>query len=381
MEEGRMWYQLNNEGSTFKLTKSIDNYSRSLQILKMILYFELIFFIAWCGWISISHHNSGEQYKSVNQPSIKNNMESAIECKGETCRMKRNVEEPELNRETCAAALNVTVDKLNLFTSEIVVGEATDLAIDSRRKTFVSLIDNLFDHRIILWLGYGNIDEKWQTILHELDNEMAETSGPTKESRSQELAAYSPLSQENKNKLREIVGPLSRLFRECRRAMGIPDVYFNREPILTFADLKARRDNCTRGINALREKSQILATMISPGEASDTVVARQRYTVGTLIESIIRDMHQAITDKSLIANVTDDEWRSKTLKLKHDVLSNSTSPDNQQNTDVDPSMQQMAEYLRDIVVWTFVEHASCATLLSNSEEAAEANDSDDKNSR
>ena len=378
MEEGRMWHQLNNEGSTFKLTKPLNNCNRPMHILKMILYVELIFFIAWCGWISISHHNGGERYNSVNRPSIENNMETAIKCRGEMCRMKRNVEEVELNRETCKRAFNGTIDKINLFVSEIIIGEATDSVVNASRTMFVNLIQNLFDRKIIPWLGYGNIDEKWQTLLHTLDDEMTEISGPTGDSRSPGLVAYSPLSQDSKNKLREILGPLPQLWRECRRAMGLPEIRIDREPIFTVAELKASRNNCTRGLNVTEEKSQILATMISPGEASDTLVATQRQTVGTLIASIVTDMRKAMPDKSQIANVTDDEWRSKSLKLKHDVLLNSTNSDNQQNTDVDPSTQQMAEYLRDIIVWKIIEYPYCDTLLTN---LALSGNLDDEDSR
>ena len=382
MEEGCIRYQLNNNGSTFEAVERIDKCSHLFQIMKIILYVELIFVIGWSGSLLLSHYNNSESSNSMNRQLIESNVGTAVKSSSsrgdsewlvtisemEIHRIKRNVEEPQLDREACKTNMNATRARVVSLAAEIVVEEVSDSVIDSRREILVSGILNIFSQHVISWLQKeNNTDTKWQLILDELNDQMAQPSNPA-------IATSSLLSQDNKKKLREIFETLPRLYRQCQEAMGMsyPSADSDRE---FSAELEIMREKCTRGLNTTQEKTRILATMIVPGEVSNTLVSLQRRNVDVFVRSTALNMIQKIHDKSLIASITDDEWRSELLKIKSNILANSTDSDKELNTNEnDSSMQQMAEYLRDIVAWTIQEYPTCITLLRNRGENARSTD-------
>ena len=368
MEEGWKLYQVNNQ---VKPTESINKCHRLNQILKAILYLVTIFFIGLAGWVLFEPYNGHHPSNGGNRPLTEDSRAIAIECdftrtkpkcnvatgQAEMHRTKRSDEDAVLNSETCETNVNATRDGLIEFATKVVVGESSDSAIGWARQNFIQMNINIGLHMMVA----NATDEEWQSVMNRIDEEMLR---PTQPNYGEELAAFSPLSQDNKNKLRDIVETMVRLYGQCGSILNDTIISIDNQPIITFAQLLNTRENCAIGLNATKEKTRILATMIVPGNEPHSLDAIRRVNVNTYILSIV--MNMALTIPNIpIASISDDEWRSKTLKLKHDVLSTPTDSENEQNTDVDSSMQIMTEYLRDIVSYYIVEFPKCDTLLRN----------------
>ena len=271
-----------------------------------------------------------------------------------------NADVPKIDREECISKMNETEDKLSAFSIE-AIGETSDVNKDLIIESFLEKVLGVSIPRIIF--KNETTEEEWGIIMHEIDEELARP--PDRNPDGKLLPAFSSLSQDSKTKLRGILETIALFYNgQCRTVIAELASSGIETWNLTSSDL-IKRDNCVKGLNVTQEKFQVLAKIIVPGEASDPLVAAQRLKVETLVASIVTNMLLTTTDDSPITNVTDAEWRAKALKLKHDVLlAHSNQPNNQQNTDEnDAATQQMAENLRDIVVWKIAENPTCDKFL------------------
>ena len=271
-----------------------------------------------------------------------------------------NADVPKLDREECKSKMNETEDKLSALFIE-VMGETPDGNKDLIIDTFLERVLSVSIPRIVF--KNETTEEEWGIIMHKIDEELTRPADRNPD--GEKLPAFSSLSQDSKTKLRGILETIALLYNgQCRTVINEVASSGIETWNLTSSDL-IKRDDCVKGLNVTQQKSQVLATMIVPGEASDPLVAAQRLKVKTLVASIVTNMLLTTTDDLPITNVTDAEWRAKALKLKHDVLlANSNQPDNQQSTDEnDAATQQIAENLRDIVVWKIAENPTCDKFL------------------
>lgn len=118
--------------------ESASNCSRFVQIVKLILWIELIILVGWVGCLSLSHYNN---YRS-NDCRV-----SAIGCKpseidygrieAENSRERRGVPTTEDEREKCGRNANATRQKLDAFAAHFVSGESSDPTVAQLRWNFI----------------------------------------------------------------------------------------------------------------------------------------------------------------------------------------------------------------------------------------------------